>query len=88
MSTGQKFVFTALPAFHIVNNEIKASVSAVVTIQLEAGENSTLALFQDIRQWPEKIDSTNFKLKINGAEFPVTLVKKDLLNGNMYRNFY
>ncbi|MBL0336151.1 MAG: hypothetical protein IPP73_12825 [Chitinophagaceae bacterium] len=88
MSTGQKFVFTALPAFHIVNNEIKASVSAVVTIQLEAGENSTLALFQDIRQWPEKIDSTNFKLKINGAEFPVTLVKKDLLNGNMYRNLF
>lgn len=77
MASAQKFVFTALPAFRTVKDkyDIVPYVSAFVTIQLEASEDSTLHDFPDIKNWIEKLAKTNFRLRINNREdFTVSLV--------------
>lgn len=64
----QEIVFTTLPNQRIeVNGEQKIKVSVYTTIKLTTPKDTTLAEFEDILTWPQKIVNASFQFKLNNG---------------------
>ena len=85
----QEIIFTTLPyrRENIEGNDV-LEVSVFVSVKLSTPGDTTLAQFEDILNWPQKVLDADFKFRLNDGTVLDAVLQENLIDPELYTNIF
>ncbi len=85
----QEIIFTTMP-YRRENNEGNdvLKVSVFVSVKLGTPSDTTLAQFEDILNWPQKVLDADFKFRLNDGTVLDAVLQENSIDPELYKNIF
>jgi len=85
----QEIIFTTLPHHRTeVNGEPFLKLSVYTTIKLSTPKDTTLADFEDILQFPDKILNAEFQFRLNNGKILDASLLSEKIDADLFHNIF
>ena len=85
----QEIIFTTLPhRRETIEGSDVLKVSVFVSVKLSTPSDTTLAQFEDILNWPQKVLDADFKFRLNDGTVLDAVLQEKLIDPELFKNIF